>query len=384
MKKRIDIISGTLLAVVAAALFIYGASKAPIPRAVVYWDDPFTNPSHTIDTNDLRHITFEWNAPPLYIPLDARANITAVYLHDTDTPTPFAVTNVSMFAFGADVWMQYDATNYAFYAECSWVPEPSVITNGVYHIPAVGTGERAVPIGARVEITCTAREYVQDGLVAMWDGIEHGGDPFVWSDISGNGYDATQRVNNAGWAWSDDAYVGTAQNGHGFTVPTALNATIRKNFTNLTFEVVFKPDYVSRQTIFGQYMDANTPSNRGGFNIEYSSHLAGKFRAYFNGAPDLNTTAVWNTRKTFCAVVTQGGVYVYENGTLSKSSSSTSSTPVAACFGTSAPYIIGGENQRSNMSIRGELCAVRIYSRALSADEIAHNYKIDKVRFNLP
>ena len=46
--------------------------------------------------------------------------------------------------------------------------------------------------------------------------------------------------------------------------------------------------------------------------------------------------------------------------------------------------IIGGENSRSNMSIVGELCIVRIYSRALSADEIQHNYKIDKERFNLP
>jgi hypothetical protein len=36
------------------------------------------------------------------------------------------------------------------------------------------------------------------------------------------------------------------------------------------------------------------------------------------------------------------------------------------------------------MSICGELCIVRIYSRALSADEIRHNYEIDKERFDLP
>ena len=41
----------------------------------------------------------------------------------------------------------------------------------------------------------TTRDYVQDGLIAMWDGIENAGlgvhDPSatVWKDLSGNGYD---------------------------------------------------------------------------------------------------------------------------------------------------------------------------------------------------
>ena len=152
MKKRLDIFSGTLIAVVAAALFIYGGGKAPLPSAHVYWDDPFNGYSYVVDTNDLRHITFGWNAPPAYIPLDARAEISAVSLRDLDTPTPFAVTNVSMFAFGAEVWMASDATNYAYYVECDWVPSPSVVTNGSYHVRAVGTGERAVPIGAKIKM----------------------------------------------------------------------------------------------------------------------------------------------------------------------------------------------------------------------------------------
>ena len=32
----------------------------------------------------------------------------------------------------------------------------------------------------------------------------------------------------------------------------------------------------------------------------------------------------------------------------------------------------------------GDFCTVRIYNRALTAEEIAHNYSIDKARFNLP
>ena len=152
MKKRLDIFSGALIAVVAAALFIYGGGKAPLPSAPVYWDDPFNGYSYVIDTIVLRHITFGWNAPPAYIPLDARAEISAVSLRDLDTPDMFVVTNVSMFAFGADVWMAFDATNYAYYIECDWVPTPSVETNGSYHVRAVGTGERAVPSGVKIKI----------------------------------------------------------------------------------------------------------------------------------------------------------------------------------------------------------------------------------------
>ena len=152
MKKRLDIFSGTLIAVAFAALFIYGSNKAPLPSAPVYWDEPFRGCSYTIDSNDLRHITFGWGAPPAYIPLDARAEISAVSLRDLDTPDMFVVTNVSMFAFGADVWMAFDATNYAYYVECDWVPTPSIVTNGSYHVRAVGTGERAVPIGVKIKM----------------------------------------------------------------------------------------------------------------------------------------------------------------------------------------------------------------------------------------
>lgn len=151
MKKKIDLFSGTLLAVAAAALFIYGGDKAPLPSAVVYWDDPFRGYSYTIDTNDLHHITFDWNAPPAYIPLDARATISAVHLRDIDTPQIFTVTNVSMFAFGAEAWMLDEATNYAYYIECDWRPPPSVVTNGVYHVRANKTGDRIVPIGLKIK-----------------------------------------------------------------------------------------------------------------------------------------------------------------------------------------------------------------------------------------
>ena len=47
----------------------------------------------------------------------------------------------------------------------------------------------------------TATDYVQDGLIAMWDGIENAGfgihdsEAAIWKDLTENGFDLT--VNNA-------------------------------------------------------------------------------------------------------------------------------------------------------------------------------------------
>ena len=151
MKKRPSPFALAALIAIAAGFYYHGSTKGFVPSAVVYWDDPFRNASYTIDTNDLRHVSFEWTAPPLYIPLDARAKISAVHLRDADTPTVLDVADVSMFAFGAEAWMPDEATNYAYYVECDWQPPPSVVTNGVYHIRANKTNDRIVPIGLKLK-----------------------------------------------------------------------------------------------------------------------------------------------------------------------------------------------------------------------------------------
>jgi len=45
---------------------------------------------------------------------------------------------------------------------------------------------------------------------------------------------------------------------------------------------------------------------------------------------------------------------------------------------------IDGWNNNATHAFRGKIYCVRLYSRALTADEIAANYAIDKIRFNLP
>ena len=44
--------------------------------------------------------------------------------------------------------------------------------------------------------------------------------------------------------------------------------------------------------------------------------------------------------------------------------------------------IIGGENFRADMSIGGALFCVRVYSRALTEEELKRHVKIDNERFD--
>lgn len=47
------------------------------------------------------------------------------------------------------------------------------------------------------------------------------------------------------------------------------------------------------------------------------------------------------------------------------------------------PFYIGGLNATEGF-FNGTFCALRLYNRSLTAEEIWHNYSIDKTRFNLP
>ena len=52
---------------------------------------------------------------------------------------------------------------------------------------------------------------------------------------------------------------------------------------------------------------------------------------------------------------------------------------------TTGGYIVLNSQSTTDYdSLQGEMYCVRLYNRALMDEEIAHNYAIDKARFNLP
>ena len=130
----------------------------------------------------------------------------------------------------------------------------------------------AVRNGAWAKSGYTAKDYVQDGLIAMWDGIENAGwgvhDPnaTVWKDLIGSGYDF--QIPSAGVEIKKDCI----RKSIGASLSTLLPETSRQEFS---VEIV--TNIISCSSGAGIIWAAN-PSWIGGF-LFYRS--AGHFRFYY-------------------------------------------------------------------------------------------------------
>jgi hypothetical protein len=134
-------------AAAAFAAILYAGTKPP--TVTVTWDEHFSNKSYTVDTNDLRRISFAWTSPA-WMPETANAILNA-YSRTAGIPDVEAAATAPMLAGAMATVMPHDATNYVYFVECDWTPGPAVVTNGVYHVRAVENAEKVVPIGVSIK-----------------------------------------------------------------------------------------------------------------------------------------------------------------------------------------------------------------------------------------
>ena len=215
----------------------------------------------------------------------------------------------------------------------------------------------------------TAKDYVQDGLVAMWDGIENAGwdvhDPnaTVWTNLAG-GPNLTQGSTRV--SWSEDSCVFRENTYMNNWFPEGYNTVLTGNWT---IETIYSITDVSsvNASVFGLgtnrtlWVFANN-----GADIQ-SDKLA---NAMISGAGKANLG------RRFCITATGDG-RVYVNGEFVISRGTSSLERRGNNF-----FSLGRlPNFRDNMI--GEICNVKIYSRNFPSDEIAYTYAVDKARFNL-
>ena len=229
--------------------------------------------------------------------------------------------------------------------------------------------------------TPTAKDYVQDGLVAMWDGIENAGwgthddTTTTWKDLAGN---------------RDLTYTqGTIINPDNAQC-TSYSSSIAYRSGNIpavTMEFVFKlDDAQTSASCFVLLNRQNTVRYNGqfGFNYGYFGNL------YFETLGNIRRCGVPFdiTDRTIHSISAAWG-----NGNYSPATSGNVdgvSRLVTNLAGTGrdgdANFIVGGlaPFQPYAYGMKGRVYSVRFYSRALTAGEIARNYNIDKARFGLP
>lgn len=230
----------------------------------------------------------------------------------------------------------------------------------------------------------TARSYVQHGLVAMWDGIENAGwgvhdaSATSWLDLIGNKQMPTTL---SSLSWYSNALVRTGVDG--LTYDTGLDFSDALSERTFEFVISYDADYTDTSSNFfvARFNDLGTWLsfwNRTKFGI--SLYAGGETnetpfeQPSFKGSVSLvgsSTPYAINPTQRHYAYYYANGTY-FRDGAFGGGSSSSAIMELFAA----------ARNWPSSNTIK--MHAIRIYSRALTAAEIARNCRIDKLRFNLP
>lgn len=237
----------------------------------------------------------------------------------------------------------------------------------------------------------TAKNYIQNGLVAMWDGIEnigwgqHSDSAPAWVNLMGNSeYDFT--LLNASWA--SDGLI-TNQNYN-----MAAKSTSSISYTsNLTTEIVFEiyaiPS-VSRQVFFKLGNTLKSGSHKYimrslafisnpiiGWQFKNNSVMT---NSGYN-TPPLNTPLSIATVYDIPSgstdhILSQNPTMILINNQIKEPT--WSEIGLAKDFTGMSISSLGNPN-----GFYGKVHAIRIYNRQLSNTEISKNYSIDKQRFGI-
>ena len=231
-------------------------------------------------------------------------------------------------------------------------------------------------LGARMGLwggkrTPTARDYVQSGLVAMWDGIENAGwgthDPnaTTWKNLKGDtAWDMSVRAawQSGGGLYFDGTWCGIAP---------------KTSEQYVTMECVCDGVQESHLLAFGWSYQ--------GMKKRYSllANASTSLLRCYVVAGVLDGT--YTDARSFAFTIGDTSSVIYCDG----ASKGTSSAQRGETGQTLNHFRLCGygtttDTDVSDFFYRGKIYACRIYNRALTAVEIAANYAIDKERFGLP
>lgn len=212
----------------------------------------------------------------------------------------------------------------------------------------------------------TAKDYVQDGLIALWDGIENAGwgahdaSATTWKDLSGNNNDLV------------------LQNGAHFDANSLISAD--RNYVSALLAIQLP--YASIE-VCGFWDQDRNPSALVCFGNSSDNRImltaALTFMQTYNGSHQITFNEAVSPYNTWAGVHDGSQHIPYVAGVVAMGTYSTNSW-----IRRDGNFGLSGSSNYSGYNFVGNYYCVRLYSRALTADEIAANYAIDKARFGLP
>ena len=131
----------TLMLMTAWSLYVGGMKP---PKAYITWDEGLYDAGSEVDTNDLNRITFRWRYDT-WIPPISTVTVSALPIGSSNS---FEVASAPVTNLALTARMDLEATNYTYLVTHSYVPDPGIVTNGVYHVECFANERRTwVPKG---------------------------------------------------------------------------------------------------------------------------------------------------------------------------------------------------------------------------------------------
>ena len=255
---------------------------------------------------------------------------------------------------------------------------------------------RQIAFGRGAAKGISAKDYVQDGLVAMWDGIENAGwgkhddSATVWKDLVGDmdvAYDTTLGYLNHHWEHDSLVFDNYRDKGFLGSPNGALKEAIEKCV--LSVEGCFWTNNTGSNNSCVMQVSSGGLFDGLGFCVSSSTRIESNISdAWASGRATIIFGSSWNfnNKKIAASYVCDGN-----NGNFaatmddSKYNAVNALTPPVAQGQLATSLRIGSYSWTggSTRIFLGGIHNIRIYNRALTAKEIAHNYEIDKARFGL-
>lgn len=225
----------------------------------------------------------------------------------------------------------------------------------------------------------TAKDYVQNGLVAMWDGIENAGwgvhdqNAIVWKDLSGN--DFHHSLHDVSFDADCAKFVAGS---YGLVDSQFISDNA------LTIEAVFAVE----ENVSAMIVQCGNGSGK-----SYGSQLCWHNSiGYITTSSNISTGGRFIFPESFSSASTVHAISESCNDVgfidnLKRNNEELAQSGLNTNGGTAGVCVVGAQFYNSNYgynSGRKRISNIRIYSRRLTDDERTANYLIDKARFNLP
>lgn len=228
-------------------------------------------------------------------------------------------------------------------------------------------------LGAKTEVKSlpTARDYVQDGLIAMWDGIENVG----WGLHDEHSLDWYDLIGGRILQTSENTFdaIGLNFSGSGGIVPSPDIRLFGSDATDGHLEVVLTKtgDSAADIPIAGAWNSGlfvmSDYSGRQKY-LQFANNNYG--RVPVDSVKDVHSMSCAYNGTSYPPHMYANAIEVFKDGS-------------ANGWSNSGVLRVGSGATKSYYPFHGSIHSIRVYSRELTPAEVAANYAIDQRRFSL-